>query len=54
MNRTQNNMDIDEPSSTDLSSISLFSGVGFIEHPVSKYDTLAGIAIKYGVEVIML
>ncbi|XP_022991487.1 uncharacterized protein LOC111488087 isoform X2 [Cucurbita maxima] len=51
MNRTQNNMDIDEPSSTDLSSISLFSGVGFIEHPVSKYDTLAGIAIKYGVEI---
>ncbi|KAG6575718.1 LysM and putative peptidoglycan-binding domain-containing protein 2, partial [Cucurbita argyrosperma subsp. sororia] len=51
MNRTQNNMDIDEPSSTDLSSISLFSGVGYIEHPVSKYDTLAGIAIKYGVEV---
>ncbi|XP_057960539.1 uncharacterized protein LOC131152725 [Malania oleifera] len=26
-------------------------GVGFIEHPVSKMDTLAGIAIKYGVEV---
>ncbi|KAJ6353510.1 hypothetical protein OIU76_002513 [Salix suchowensis] len=27
------------------------SGVGFIEHPVSKLDTLAGVAIKYGVEV---
>ncbi|KDP43317.1 hypothetical protein JCGZ_24238 [Jatropha curcas] len=26
-------------------------GVGFIEHPVSKLDTLAGVAIKYGVEV---
>uniref|UniRef100_A0A2P2MZM3 LysM domain-containing protein n=1 Tax=Rhizophora mucronata TaxID=61149 RepID=A0A2P2MZM3_RHIMU len=25
--------------------------IGFIEHPVSKFDTLAGIAIKYGVEV---
>ncbi|KAJ8773562.1 hypothetical protein K2173_005808 [Erythroxylum novogranatense] len=24
---------------------------GFIEHPVSKLDTLAGVAIKYGVEV---
>lgn len=30
-------------------------GVGgslsYIEHPVSKFDTLAGVAIKYGVEV---
>ncbi|KAJ6288895.1 hypothetical protein OIU76_024800 [Salix suchowensis] len=26
-------------------------GSGFIEHPVSKLDTLAGVAIKYGVEV---
>uniref|UniRef100_A0A5B6ZP83 LysM domain-containing protein n=1 Tax=Davidia involucrata TaxID=16924 RepID=A0A5B6ZP83_DAVIN len=26
-------------------------GVGYIEHPVSKLDTLAGVAIKYGVEV---
>ena len=26
-------------------------GVSFIEHHVSKMDTLAGIAIKYGVEV---
>ncbi|OMO60126.1 hypothetical protein CCACVL1_24381 [Corchorus capsularis] len=25
--------------------------VGFIEHPVSRFDTLAGVAIKYGVEV---
>jgi len=24
---------------------------GFIEHRVSKFDTLAGVAIKYGVEV---
>lgn len=26
-------------------------GVGYIDHPVSKFDTLAGVAIKYGVEV---
>ncbi|KAE8669698.1 Detected protein of confused Function [Hibiscus syriacus] len=26
-------------------------GDGFIEHPVSRFDTLAGVAIKYGVEV---
>lgn len=25
---------------------------GYIEHPVSKLDTLVGIAIKYGVEVL--
>lgn len=27
-------------------------GANYIEHHVSKYDTLAGVAIKYGVEVI--
>lgn len=27
---------------------------GYIEHRVSKFDTLAGIAIKYGVEVTVL
>ncbi|KAK6921457.1 hypothetical protein RJ641_011964 [Dillenia turbinata] len=27
------------------------TAVGFIRHPVSKMDTLAGVAIKYGVEV---
>lgn len=27
------------------------TGAGYIEHRVSKFDTLAGIAIKYGVEV---
>ncbi|XP_071689727.1 uncharacterized protein [Rutidosis leptorrhynchoides] len=26
-------------------------GLGYIEHTVTKYDTLAGVAIKYGVEV---
>ena len=40
-------------SSEDLSSISFCSGLGYIEHPVSRFDTLAGIAIKYGVEVLM-
>ncbi|KFK27635.1 hypothetical protein AALP_AA8G408900 [Arabis alpina] len=37
------------PSST--SPVSYSTGVGYIEHRVSKLDTLAGIAIKYGVEV---
>ncbi|KAJ7954538.1 LysM and putative peptidoglycan-binding domain-containing protein [Quillaja saponaria] len=36
-------------SSSPISSSS--SGVNYIEHPVSKLDTLAGVAIKYGVEV---
>ncbi|XWS63307.1 hypothetical protein CRYUN_Cryun06bG0084100 [Craigia yunnanensis] len=31
--------------------VSSYSGAGFIEHPVSRFDTLAGVAIKYGVEV---
>lgn len=26
-------------------------GASYIEHQVSKFDTLAGVAIKYGVEV---
>jgi len=26
--------------------------LGYIEHYVSKFDTLAGVAIKYGVEVL--
>ncbi|KAL2608975.1 hypothetical protein R1flu_027548 [Riccia fluitans] len=36
-------------SSCDSSASS--SSAGYIEHTVSRYDTLAGIAIKYGVEV---
>jgi len=28
--------------------------LAYIQHPVSKLDTLAGIAIKYGVEVFFL
>lgn len=29
-------------------------GMNYIEHPVSKMDTLAGVAIRYGVEVIKI
>ncbi|XP_010522189.1 PREDICTED: uncharacterized protein LOC104800897 [Tarenaya hassleriana] len=36
------------PSSSSSSSS---PGAGYIEHRVSKFDTLSGIAIKYGVEV---
>ncbi|XP_051116553.1 uncharacterized protein LOC127241505 [Andrographis paniculata] len=35
------------PRSLPISS----AGVNYILHPVSKFDTLAGVAIKYGVEV---
>ncbi|KAG1359525.1 hypothetical protein COCNU_08G009710 [Cocos nucifera] len=37
------------PSSSPPSSC--YPGAKYIEHHVSKMDTLAGIAIKYGVEV---
>lgn len=48
------------PAQSSSSSCSSFSGgasvavggANYIEHPVSKFDTLAGVAIKYGVEVI--
>lgn len=36
------------PSSSDASTS---GSAGHIEHTVSKLDTLAGVAIKYGVEV---
>jgi hypothetical protein len=41
------------PSSTidDATSTSGSSSIGYMEHTVSKLDTLAGVAIKYGVEV---
>ena len=38
-------------TATSSASTSSNGGGGFIEHPVSKLDTLAGVAIKYGVEV---
>ncbi|XP_027355497.1 lysM and putative peptidoglycan-binding domain-containing protein 1-like [Abrus precatorius] len=37
--------------SSSVSSSSSPSTVAYIQHPISKLDTLAGIAIKYGVEV---
>lgn len=30
---------------------SMGGGFSYIQHPVSKFDTLAGVAIRYGVEV---
>ncbi|KAG2701782.1 hypothetical protein I3760_06G060000 [Carya illinoinensis] len=47
------NRDRDEspPFSSPSSVLSSGGAVGYIEHTVSKLDTLAGIAIKYGVEV---
>jgi hypothetical protein len=41
------------PSSSidDATSTSGSSTIGYMEHTVSKLDTLAGVAIKYGVEV---
>lgn len=40
-----------ERSPTLPSSVTSSPRVGYIEHYVTKFDTLAGIAIKYGVEV---
>lgn len=43
-------------SPVSVSSCSPFSSIGanYIEHTVSRFDTLAGVAIKYGVEVLLL
>ncbi|XP_022763935.1 uncharacterized protein LOC111309223 [Durio zibethinus] len=41
---------LEKEKNQSLPSSSL-PGAGFIEHPVSRFDTLAGVAIKYGVEV---
>jgi hypothetical protein len=38
---------IDDGTSTSSSS----SSIGYIEHMISKLDTLAGVVIKYGVKV---
>jgi hypothetical protein len=38
---------IDDATNTSSSS----SNIGYMEHIVYKLDTLAGVAIKYGVEV---
>ncbi|GAA0168178.1 hypothetical protein LIER_22950 [Lithospermum erythrorhizon] len=42
------------PLSSSSSSVGVGTsggGLSYMEHPVSKFDTLAGVAIKYGVEV---
>lgn len=39
------------PSNTAAVSAGNGGGKNYIEHQVSKMDTLAGVAIKYGVEV---
>lgn len=39
---------------SSVSANTLDASNGFIEHHVSKLDTLAGVAIKYGVEVFCL
>lgn len=40
------------PSSSNGGAIAAgVDGDGYIEHRVSKLDTLAGVAIKYGVEM---
>lgn len=38
-------------SSSGCTSMSAGGGTTYIQHTVSKFDTLAGVAIRYGVEV---
>lgn len=38
-------------SSSGGDGCSMAGGISYIQHPVSKFDTLAGVAIRYGVEV---
>ncbi|XVE92911.1 hypothetical protein REPUB_Repub01dG0144300 [Reevesia pubescens] len=42
---------LEKANNQSLPSSSSLPAAGFIEHPVSRFDTLAGVAIKYGVEV---
>ncbi|KAK8482813.1 hypothetical protein V6N13_085575 [Hibiscus sabdariffa] len=46
-----NDLSVFEKVSNQSSPESFSRRDGFIEHPVSRFDTLAGVAIKYGVEV---
>lgn len=39
------------PPPTAAVGVGANGGLNYIVHTVSKYDTLAGVAIKYGVEV---
>nr|XP_043606907.1 uncharacterized protein LOC122578920 [Erigeron canadensis] len=40
-----------QPTSSSSVGVGVAVGAGFIQHIVTKFDTLAGVAIKYGVEV---
>ncbi|KAE8672723.1 Detected protein of confused Function [Hibiscus syriacus] len=46
-----NDYNVSGNGKSQSSSPSSLPGAGLIEHPVSRFDTLAGVAIKYGVEV---
>ncbi|KAK8616148.1 hypothetical protein V6N13_017709 [Hibiscus sabdariffa] len=46
-----NDYGVSENEKAQTLSSSSLPGAGSIEHPVSRFDTLAGVAIKYGVEV---
>ena len=52
LNEVSESNGFDSISMVSTSSCFPASGVNFIEHQVSEMDTLAGVAIKYGVEVI--
>ena len=41
------------PPPSSAVAVGANGGLNYIVHTVSKYDTLAGVAIKYGVEVFM-
>lgn len=47
---TTRSVPISSPPS-DAVGVGVNGGLNYILHTVSKYDTLAGVAIKYGVEV---
>lgn len=51
LNEVSESNGFDSISMVSTSSCFPASGVNFIEHQVSEMDTLAGVAIKYGVEV---
>ncbi|TYI37208.1 hypothetical protein ES332_A03G196700v1 [Gossypium tomentosum] len=49
--RFSNDYSVSENEKNQSLPSSSLPSAGFIEHPVSRFDTLAGVAIKYGVEV---
>ncbi|MBA0556838.1 hypothetical protein Golob_026908 [Gossypium lobatum] len=52
--RFSNDYSVSENEKNQSLPSSSLPSAGFIEHPVSRFDTLAGVAIKYGVEVTIL